>query len=372
MKNWRILGVLLLCLALVSSIACSPFGDIGDEDEPKQQEIEVVRGDLTVSVSGSGNIVVSTEARLAFGTSGKVDEIYVEAGDEVDEGEVLVKLDTGALELALTQTEAALAQAEAALAQAQAAQYQAQAALDEAEYNLEQLQKRLNASHDRIRIAESQLEAAGSQLEAARLQLGAAELQIEAAEQSVAQAHKQLDEATITAPFTGMVVTVDVDSGDFVSGATPIVHLIEPAGMELTAGVDEIDIPDVQLGQSAIISVDALPALQLEGMVSYICPVPTTQAGVILYDVTIDFEVAEGSSLRVGMSATADIIISERSNVLLVPDRAIEQDSSGNPMVKVMVNGQIQNRPVVVGVSDGYQTEVVEGLTEGEVVVIER
>ena len=69
------------------------------------------------------------------------------------------------------------------------------------------------------------------------------------------------------------------------------------------------------------------------------------------------------------MSATADIVIDERSNVLLVPNRAIKQDSQGNPVVNVVVNEQIEERPVVIGISDGFQTEIIDGLDEGELVM---
>jgi len=151
-----------------------------------------------------------------------------------------------------------------------------------------------------------------------------------------------------------------------------IVELIDPSSMELKAEVDEIDIPGVRLWQRAIISVDALPDLQLEGRVTSIYPLPFEESGLILYKVKIGFDVPEYSGLKAGMSATADIIISKRSNVLLVPSRAIGQDSSGNPMVKVMVDEQIAERLVVIGISDDYQTEIIDGLNEGEVVVIER
>ena len=95
------------------------------------------------------------------------------------------------------------------------------------------------------------------------------------------------------------------------------------------------------------------------------------EADVVFYEVRIDFDAPQDSGLRVGMSAEADIIISERSGVLLVPDRAIKQDSQGNPIVYVMVDEQIEERPVVIGISDGYQTEIVAGLEEGEIVAIE-
>jgi len=442
-KSWRAAAVLLLCLALVGSTACSPFGG-GSQEETSQQLVEVVRGDLIVSVSGSGSIDVSNEARLVFGTGGRIDRIFIDEGDEVAEGGVLARLDTAPLELALTQAQAALAQAQATLAQAQiartqaqiaqapaqAALTQAQAALTQAQAARTQAQIALNAAEDNLEdaddllrrlrrfldrndskleaaevlfetaelefevaeaqfaAAELQLEAAGlqfeiagsqlevvePQLEAAGLQVEAADLQIEAAGQALEEAQKQLDRATITAPFDGAVVSVSVDEGDTVSAATSIVHLIDLTSIELEVEVDEIDIAEVKLGQRAIIEVDALPALQLEGKVNSISLMPTVQAGLVIYDVTISFDVAEDSLLKIGMSAIANIVIDERSNVLLVPNRAITQDSQGNPIVKVMVDeeiGEIEERPVVLGISDGFQIEIVNGLNEEDVVVIE-
>jgi RND family efflux transporter MFP subunit len=199
---------------------------------------------------------------------------------------------------------------------------------------------------------------------------------MEKAQLTLEEAKDDLEKAVMTAPFDGVIAVVNAKEGDRLSTmdytTKIILELIDPNIMELTAEVDEIDIPEVRLGQSAIISLDALPTLQLEGRVISIYPLPTEESGLILYKVKIGFDVPEGSWLRAGMSATADIIIDKRSNVLLVPNRAVEQDSFGNPVVKVMVNEQIEERPVVIGVSDGYQTEIVGGLSAGDVVVIER
>jgi HlyD family secretion protein len=360
MKSWRIVMALLLCLTFVGSIACIEGN--GSAEEVKEQFVEVVRGDLMVSVSGSGNIAVTNEANLAFGSGGKIDKIYVDEGDEVSKGEVLAKLDTSALELALTQAEVALIQVQAALVQARVAR-------DEAEYNLNQLKKVLHASHDRVKLAESALEAAEAALEAA-------EAQLEAAEQAVAEAQKQLDETSITAPFDGIVANVHAEEGDIIPSPTmsprTIIHLTDPTSMELDAEVDEIDIPEVKLGQRAIIEIDALPAVLLEGEVTAISTLSMEMGGVVLYEVTTSFDVPEDVGLKAGMSATADIIINERSNILLVPSRAITQDSQGNPIVKVVVNEETEERPVVTGISDGFDTEIIDGLNEGEVVVVER
>ena len=377
MKRWKIVVVLLLCLALTGAVACMPFRGGGDEEEVTSQLVEVVRGDLIISVSGSGSIGVDNEAKVAFDGSGKVDKIYVDEGDVVKEGEalaVLAPVDTDALKLALVQAKANLAQAEAGLAQADAGQEQAEAALEEAEYHLEQLQ-RYHATYEERRIARLQISVAELQVLAAEAQFKAAELAVDVAKQAVEEAASELEIETITAPFYGVVTSVDVEEGDIISAPSmsqvTIVHLIDLTSMELGVDLDEIDIPGVALDQRAIIEVDALPDVQLEGKVTSISPLPTVEAGVVLYNVKIGFDVPQGSGLRVGMSATADIIINERSSVLLVPDRAIKQDSQGNPVVWVMVGEQIEQRPVVVGISDGFQTEIIGGLNEGETVVLE-
>jgi len=82
-KLWQIITASLLCLALVGAVACPAPGGEGAADVDL---VEVVRGDLNVIVSGSGNITVSQDASLAFGTGGKVEAVYVEAGDEVRAG----------------------------------------------------------------------------------------------------------------------------------------------------------------------------------------------------------------------------------------------------------------------------------------------
>jgi len=201
------------------------------------------------------------------------------------------------------------------------------------------------------------------------------EMEVDAAERAVDEAQSKLEVENITAPFDGVVTSVDVEEGDIIpdSGMSQvtIVRLIDPTSMELGVDLDEIDIPDVKLNQRTIIEVDALPDVQLEGKVISISPLPTVEAGVVLYNVKIGFDVPQGSGLKVGMSATADIITNERGGVLLVPDRAIKQDSQGNPIVWVMVDEQVEARPVVIGISDGFQTEIIDGLDEGEIVAIE-
>jgi len=374
-------------------VGCSPFGGGDAEEETQEQLVEVVRNDLIVSVSGSGNIEASSEARLSFGTAGMVDRVYVEEGDEVIQGEVLAKLDTGSLELALAQAEAALETAEYNLEKAENPYSpqeltNAQIAVFEAEYYLSfarQMLAQAQADGDvegiktwsaEVGRAQTNLGIAQNRLDmmlcaADPEEVDLMELQVEVAEKTVEEAQKQLDLATLIAPFGGVVASVFADEGDTVAPGVAVIHLIDPTTMELKAEVDEIDIPRVKPGQEAIISVDALPESQFKGTVKQISLVAVEVSGVVSYEVTIIFNIPEDSGIRVGMSATVDIITYQKSNALLVPDRAIERDSEGNPLVRVKVSEQIEERPVVIGDSDGFQTEIIEGLDEGEIVVVE-
>lgn len=404
-----------LILALVSLVLFSFVACGGQKAEIERQLVKVTRGDLVVSVNADGNLSLPNYRKLTFGIIGTVAKINVEEGDKVTKGQVLATIDTASLELAVRTAEVDL---EAATNSYRKLTYpydfrtwtldvpasmahivSAQRELDEAlkvvqelglsreQYSWEQywdVFNRLKQAQDNLVKARETLTRGYGQdvFESGILRmtdlwtLKAAELNMEKAQLVLDSAKNDLEKAVIVAPFDGVIAAADVKEGDKLSSfdyATTIVfELIDPSIMELNADVDEIDIPGIKLGQRAIIEVDALPGLKLEGKVISIYSLPTEESGVIFYKVKIGFDVPEGSGLLSGMSATADIIITERSNVLLVPSRAVEQDSSGNPVVKVMVDEQIEERPVVIGVSDGYQTEIVDGLSAGDVVVIER
>ncbi len=189
-------------------------------------------------------------------------------------------------------------------------------------------------------------------------------------------ARTNLDNAVVTAPFDGIIANVNVKEGDVLSQVnytTAIVaQIIAPSRMELDIVVKEMDIPSVKLGQKVTVSVDALPDERFEGVVTSVSPLPLTASNLVSYEVKTVFSVPQNSALKAGMGATADIIIDKRSNVLLVPSRAVKKDSQGKPIVGVLVSGQTQDRAVTLGLSDGPQTEVVNGLDEGQTIVVSK
>lgn len=288
------------------------------------------------------------------------------------------------------------------------AQVEFQKGLEGKTYSITTVDEKLVNAQERLDVAEEKLAAglsAGIQpvgleywtLREVQLQIDKAKLAVDKAENDLEQARNNVDIAennldkvmtelerikdemekgVLLAPFDGIIASVNVEVGDILSSlsyaTTAAFEIIDPTRMELKADVDEIDIPDVQEGQRIIIEVDALPDVQFEGEVTFISPLPKVESGLVRYSVTVRFDVPEGSKLRAGMSATADIVIDERHDVLLVPNRAITLDNSGNSTVKVMVNEQIQERQVVTGISDSFNTEIASGLADGDVVVIEK
>jgi len=117
--------------------------------------------------------------------------------------------------------------------------------------------------------------------------------------------------------------------------------------------------------------VDALPDVELSGEVATIPPFAQTQSGVVSYRVTISVDVPSGVQLLEGMSAIADIMVYEANDILLVPNEAITGSMSGRGIVMVMVNDQPEARMVTLGESDYQWTEVVDGLQEGDLVIVE-
>jgi len=412
-KVWRIIVVLVLCLTLVGSVACNPFGD-SNQREINPQLVKVARGDLTVSVSGAGNVEVVSEENLTFESSnGRVDKIHVKLGDKVSEGDILAELaplDTDALELALIREQTNLAQAQISLRTAENDLKKARCSytddeISDQEYEIDEADDALDfAKHElaeakrggdagdirywRIEVAQAQADLDAEEdklvemlsssdedtIAIAEMQVGAAELSLEQAEKEYEQAQEELNNEIITAPWDGVVAAVGAEVGDTFHSSTAtgtvIIRLIDPIVLELPVQVDEIDIPKIKLNQRAVVSIDALPDVELEGSVTAISPVPVAQSGVVLYDVTIGLTVLEGTDLKVGMSATADIMVEERSNVLLVPTQAIQQDKQGKSVVMVQAGEQVQLKTVVTGLTDGLWTEIVEGISEGELVVI--
>jgi len=246
-------------------------------------------------------------------------------------------------------------------------------ALADARNNLKQAQKLLEEG--KTAEAQSLLEVVDQNLDEAEDKSNATAwsvpFAVKLAELQYDQAKAELDKATITATFDGIIANIYITEGQQLSTmnyANPAICLIDTSEIRLSGAIDEIDVSRVRLGQEAVITLDALPEKEVKGRVTFISPASTIQTGVVFYKTTIVLENPD-AELKDGMSASAEIILEQHDNVLLIPNRAI-QGSLENPWVEVLVNGKTEQREITLGLSNGASTEVLAGLAEGEEIVL--
>jgi RND family efflux transporter MFP subunit len=350
MKKKRIL-IITICVVVIGVV----LGIVltrGTGSEDTLKTVNVTRGDVVKTVLVDGSLVMPNKAYLSFGVTGTVAEVLVDEGNNVTEDQVLARLDAPSLE---SSVEMAELQVEIAEEQVKAARAQYEIAQDNLDEGVPGM------SED---VLELQVDIAKASWETAKLNLEIAELSLESAELN-------MEKAVIVAPFDGVVTDIGITEGKEISAATlatPAITLVDTSEIEMRGFIDEIDSAMVKVGQAANIILDALPDEEVNGEVDFISLVGTTLAGVVSYDTTITLENPVGG-LKDGMSATAEVIIERRDDVLLIPNRAI-WGTLANPKAVVLVDGQQEEREITLGLSDGINTEVLSGLQEGEEVVL--
>lgn len=345
--------ILAVCLIVVGIVLGVVFTR-GHAPQSPPVTVNVTRGDIVQTVLVDGNLRIPDKAYLSFGVTGTVTQVLVSQGDNVTKDEVLARLDAPSLQSAVDtaqlQVEIVENQVEVAQAQYEIAQINLEGAA--ANTTLEKVYR------EQVNIAEVNWETAKLNLETAKLNLDSAKL--------------NLDKAEITAPFDGVVAGVTIFEGEEMSTAalaTPAITLVGTSRIEMQGNIDELNIVSVKLGQSANITLDALPNEQLMGSVTFISPMGTVLAGIVSYATTITLE-NPSAELKDGMSATAEVVVARRDNVLLIPNTVIG-GTLQNPTVTVLVDGKQETRHVTLGLSDGINTEVLSGLEEGEKVIVE-
>lgn len=366
---------------------------------------QVTRGDIRMTVSVSGNLNAPEERTLSFAAPGTVAEVLADKGDAVQAGQVLGRLDTDDLQ---RNVEQAMNNLEAARIQYQIADQQLRQTIYPHYYfsyvidvpgvwmALEDADKSLEAARDEMesgdiqtasrfldKAAEEIAEAADSAesrrwelpaaVKIAELQREVAETQIDAARLNLDAAQATLEDAVITAPFAGVVTTVNVKEGETLTSmdfSRPAFHIIDPGTLEMTGMIDEIDIADVRIGQQAIVTLDALPGMEVSGTVTYISAAATIEAGVVLYETTITLD-NPPEAVRDGMSATADLILEQRQDVLVVPVQAVMRGANGQDIVYLLQNDEFISRDVQTGARSGRLVEITSGVAEGDTIALE-
>ena len=342
------------------------------------------RRTVVESVTASGKIQPEVEVKMSPEVSGEIIEVNVVDGQQVLEGDILVKINPDLYESAITRARAAVNSSKAVLAQSSVA-------LDEAK----KLWARNKVLFEKGAISEQEYDAAQRAISVAELQEESAKYQLQSAEANLDEAYKNLKRTTIIAPINGTVTQLDVELGERVVGTatmtgTEMLRIADLNTMEVLVEVNENDIVKITKGDTAIIEVDAFLGNSFRGVVSEIANSAKLALGASPDQVT-NFEVKirmiNGSfaslvpdygenPFRPGMTATVEIITNKMRDALVVPIQAVtvRSDTSSNAVsYERVLSEDVDESFEVVFTPDGMKVGllVVEsGIQDDEFIIV--
>lgn len=259
---------------------------------------------------------------------------------------------------------------------------QAEASVSRSEYDVQiaeqQYAQAQNAEPNQANLAAARAGLLNAQANLDRLTSGAdevdlaiADAQLQMAYLGVALARYQLEQASLTAPFDGRVARLNLVVGEAPPTTNAAVELIDTSSYYIDLAVDEIDISQVAVGQTVEVLLDALPNQPVPGRVSRVDEVGLDLGGVVTYRVRVTLEQA-AAAIRVGMSATATIVVDEVSDVLRIPNRFITLDRrTQRAFVTVQdADGTVEQIEVRLGKRNETYSEILAGVNEGDELVL--
>jgi len=356
----RSLFIVLMTMGLAAGSGCGKRGGT----IANYETVAAARGELVENVTASGTLSAVVSVEVGSQVSGKISALYVDFNSPVKKGQLVAEIDPIVYQAVLRQAEGDLASAKATVTLKQ--------------QNLER--KKILAP---LRAA-SQLD-----LDQAVAELAQAEAAVVIKEAVLQSAQANLDYCKITAPVDGIVISRKVDQGQTVIAAmtTPVLFTVaqDIAKMNISATISEADIGQVKEGQPVEFTVDAFPDDVFKGTVTQVRKSPTTTQNVVTYETIIAFD-NPGQKLFPGMTADVSVRVADHQDVLKIPNTALryappddadyEQTAPAKlernqRLIYVTGAGGRKLRPVVIkaGITDGADTEVLAGLTEGAPVV---
>jgi HlyD family secretion protein len=355
----------------------------------------VERGDIARSVVATGRIEPITKVEIKSKANGIIKELKVQVGDVVAPGQTLAELDKENLAARVREAKAALIGAESNLkaAEAQLEKNKVEAEGPDvpfAKRNFDRAERLLKEgvlpqqSYDDARssyeLASNRQNVARAQLTVSEAKVAQAKAEVAQAQAAVDRAEEELNYATIRSPIVGMVLSRDVEIGSPVSSilnmgaaATLVMVLGDISQVYVRGKVDEADIGVVKLNQPSRIKVETFKDKIFDGKVTQISPLGVDKDNVVTFEVKVSIN-NPGNLLRANMTANAEIVLEEHKGALLVPESAVIYDNQRNASVEIPAPGQPKGRerkPVKVGVSNGSRTEVLEGLSEKQQVILQ-
>lgn len=391
-----IIFVIAILALLVIGAKMGWFGKRGDFKSVEVKEVELL--DITETVSATGKIQPEVEVKISSEVSGEIIELPFKEGQQVEKGDLLVKVNPDLIQSAVSRSQASYQNVRAGLEQAEAS-------LKEAKANYERNKKLF----ERGVISKADWDRSIAAYETAQAARSSAYYGVQSAAATVNEAKDNLSRTTIYAPMSGTISLLSVELGERVVGTqqmagTEILRVANLKNMEVEVDVNENDIVKVQIGDSTIVEVDAYLKKEFKGIVTEIA---NSAEGTLAADQVTNFKVKvkileqsykdlmEGkpeyfSPFRPGMTATVDIITNKRENTVAVPISAIvikTDTTTKKPGEKVSrisnssdaeekfecvfvnSNGQAKLQVVKTGIQDQQNIEIITGLQAGQEII---
>jgi len=325
--------------------------------------IQVTRDSITEKAVAVGQIDPRFKFEVKSKISGIVKRCAVEVGDHVDAGDPLFEIvpDPTPTELveAATRVDAAASGFRRATAEWERAQNLTEQGITATE------------------VADAKRES----FELAKIELQSAKDNFDLVREGRIDGRGQQMESIIRAPAAGIVLERTVDPGDPVvpltsfQAGTKLATIADMNDLIFKGTVDEIDVGKLQEGVTARLNIGALPDAEVTGRLSRIAPQAKEEEGARLFEVEIELDLLAGSEvlLRAGYSATADLVIREKTDILVIPERLVLFEDDGAKTFVELAPETPEDEPrkveIEVGLSDGLNIEVVAGLEEGDEIV---
>lgn len=311
------------------------------------------KGTLSVSVSGSGNVIVDDSANIDPTITGTVANLSVAVGDKVEKGQFLFSIENEDLSVNMTKAYSSYLQSLASLETAKANKSEAKDNLEDADSDEESIYKR--------------------KLEAAEISISVAEENIKSAWENYQNEKNNFAKRNVLASISGTVNAINIKNGDDLSrlssnsnSQAPIV-LGDLSTLKAQIEVSEVDISNVKIGQNAVLTFNAISDFETSGKVEKIDSLGTSTSGVVTYNVTVGFDSLD-PKIKPGMSVSASIITEVKSDAIIVPNNAVKLENE-NYYVEILKNGRPSKKNVEIGLENTTQTEIKSGLDEGENVI---
>lgn len=338
--KWAVLALIVIALGYF-------FFGRGGSTATQYITQEVTRGDLVVTVTATGNLEPRNQVDIGVELSGTVRAVNVDVNDAVKAGQLLAVLDT-------TRLSAQVLQAQSSLASAEARVLQSAATATEARANYQRLLKVRELSNNKI-PSQQDMDVAEAAVARADAESAAARASVAQARASLETVQTDLSKAEIRSPINGIVLVRSVEPGQTVAASlqAPVLFTLaeDLKKMELHVAVDEADVGSVEVGQTATFTVDAFPNRRFSAHLTQVhfasnntqkstssstsSAASATSTGVVTYETVLEVDNSE-LLLRPGMTATAEIVTTNITDAVVIPNAALRftpegQDVPGAP-----------------------------------------